>query len=152
MKKLFLDLLNHRGWLTFSFQPRSRYTAPDLSKCYAFMVGSNWQDENSSWKMKKMILLLAFKLGCKPKYLLKFSMSKHEFVDGIGFQLKKLITCSPHQSLQIFEFQFSKSLFLFIERGQENIFYWSKKFEPCKAQYSTPNFFDRLFLIRAFAF
>ena len=29
------------------------------------------------------------------------------------------MTCSRHQSLQIFEFQCSKSLFLFIEGGQE---------------------------------
>ena len=44
-----------------------------------------------------------------------------------------LLTCSRHQSLQIFEFQFSKSLFLFIEGGQENIFHWSKKyFRPIK--------------------
>ena len=35
------------------------------------------------------------------------------------------LTCSRHQSLQIFKFQFSKSLFLFLEGGQENIFHWS---------------------------
>ena len=40
----------------------------------------------------------------------------------------QVITCSRHQSLQIFKFQFSKSLFLFIEGGQENIFHWSKIF------------------------
>ena len=37
---------------------------------------------------------------------------------------RHILTCSRHQSLQIFEFQFSKSLFLLIEGGQENIFYW----------------------------
>ena len=52
---------------------------------------------------------------------------------------KTLLTCSRHQSLQIFEFQFSKSLFLFIEGGQENIFHWSKKyFRPIKNVFLSP--------------
>mgnify|MGYP001440622849 CR=1 FL=1 len=50
-----------------------------------------------------------------------------------NFLGRSLITCSRHQSLQIFVFQFSKSLFLFIEGGQENIFHWPKKyFRPIK--------------------
>ena len=50
-----------------------------------------------------------------------------------------LITCSRHQSFQIFEFQFSKSLFLFIEGVQENIFHWSKKyFRPIKNVFLSP--------------
>ena len=36
--------------------------------------------------------------------------------------VQKILTCSRHQSLQKFEFQFSKALFLFIEGGQEHIF------------------------------
>ena len=52
---------------------------------------------------------------------------------------KNVITCSRHQSLQIFEFQFSKSLFLFIEGGQENISYWSKIFfGPMKNVFLSP--------------
>ena len=66
---------------------------------------------------------------------------------GIHFTLYKLeslclITCSRHQSLQIFEFQASKSLkslFLFIEGGQENIFHWAKKyFRPIKNVFLSP--------------
>ena len=53
--------------------------------------------------------------------------------------VREHITCSRHQSLQIFEFQFSKSLFLFIEGGQENIFYWSKIFfGPMKNVFLSP--------------
>ena len=50
-----------------------------------------------------------------------------------------LITCSRHRTLQKFEFQFSKSLFLFIEGGQENIFYWLKIFfGPMKNVFLSP--------------
>jgi hypothetical protein len=50
-----------------------------------------------------------------------------------------LLTCSRHQSLQIFEFQFSKSLFLFTEGEQENIFYQSKIFfGPMKNVFLSP--------------
>ena len=55
------------------------------------------------------------------------------------YQFLEQITFSRHQSLQIFEFQFSKSLFLFIEGGQENIFYWSKIFfGPMKNFFLSP--------------
>ena len=45
----------------------------------------------------------------------------------------KLITCSRHRTLQKFEFQFSKYLFLLLKEDKKTFFHWSKKyFRPIK--------------------
>ena len=49
-------------------------------------------------------------------------------VQNLFFELNNLFATSESPNIQIPILQFSKSLFLFIEGGQENIFYWLKIF------------------------
>ena len=51
----------------------------------------------------------------------------------------KILTHSRHWTLQIFEFQFSKSLFLLLKGDKKTFFYWSKKyFRPIKKCFLVP--------------
>ena len=50
---------------------------------------------------------------------------------SLAYRTQSVVTCSRHRTLQIFEFQFSKSLFLLLKGDRKTFFYWSKKcFQP----------------------
>ena len=137
-------------WLSMDFQLT---TYVSTSSC----LSSNWMTQSNS-SIRPLALIQAMHIGkiqtsidlysfgrIKRLYVRIFVVMDtycfkyHETQLLRNWQNFVYLTCSRHQSLQIFEFQFSKSLFLFIEGGQENIFYWSKIFfGPMKNVFLSP--------------
>ena len=57
-----------------------------------------------------------------------YDLIEHHVFVFRQFLKVRLLTCSRHRTLQIFEFQFSKSLFLLLKWDKKTFFYWSKIF------------------------